>query len=81
MKNILEIREIKKKPKLSELLSTFKSSKPEFIINQLEKLYSSKTKVTNFQTIDTKYIRLMDIFNRIQKVVTMQYDSLDLIEK
>ena len=83
-RRIIEIREIKKQPKLSDLLAMFKDIETnpkarEHLIQKLTFIYN--TNKNGFEEKqDIKYERLMSSFDRIRKVLQVQGDAFDTIE-
>ncbi len=80
-RRILEIREIKSKPKLHEFLSIFRknSKAKDQLLKKLEVLYSAQNQKKNW--IDIKYERLKNSFDRIVKVSMVHSEGLDAAEK
>lgn len=85
MRRICEIRIIKKKPRLSDILRIMKSkdlSNPkvkEDFKNKILALYDDSVKPQAEQ--DIKYEKLMSNFDRMQKVIVAQQQALDHLEK
>jgi len=83
-RRIIEIREIKKQPKLSGLLAMFKDIRTnpearEKLIQKLTFLYDTN-KAGFVAKQDIKYERLMSSFDRIRKILQVQGDAFDSID-
>jgi hypothetical protein len=90
LKNIVfneveKIREIKKKPKLKEVLIAFSKYKnnpkgKNFIIDKLHALYSNDKNIQIQHDEDPKFNRLIGLLNRIHKVSSYQFETIREIE-
>ena len=81
---IESIREIKKKPKLKEVLKAFSKFANDkkgknFIIDKLKALYSNAPVVID-QGEDEKFNNLIGLLNRIHKVSSYQFETIRDIE-
>ena len=85
-RRIIEIREIKKKPKLSQILEYFNKqgnkNNKDRLVNKLKLLYKRKDNhpKQHFNQ-DPKYEKLMSSFDRIQKVLGVQQLTLEQLDK
>lgn len=86
-RRIIEVRMMKKKPKLSDIMKLMKQkdlSNPktrEDFKKKILSLYDDESQKKNDRVEDPKYDKLMSNFDRIQKVVNAQQVALDSLEK
>lgn len=88
-RRILEIREIKRKPKLSTVLEYFKNGSNEegggkklMFLERMLNIFGSKNERKQFLDIgDLKYERLQLQFDRVLNVLQIENDTLEVIDK
>lgn len=75
---LTKIREQKRKPKLRDLLKLFKGKvqNKEFILNKIVLLYANNSSLIPVEE-DKKFDKLMQLFDRINKQVTYQKQTLN----
>lgn len=80
LKNIIaikiqEIREIKRKPLLKDVLQKLRGKNPELVAQKLRMLYSKEE--LQPEKRDPRYEKLLDCFDRVKRSFVIQNEALD----